>query len=888
MPAPVAAIAGGIGRGLLTGGRAAMAGGMRETIRGAARGAVKGGLAAGKDVASGVVKVKKKSGRERFKSPLNEGIASGGGGGAIVPFSGGGGGGMSSAIVPAPKSQVVPAAGGKGKTILDTLNQIKSLLDQILQVEKEEKSKLEDSILDFVKRDERQKRDQEQAKQEAGKKAKGKKGKENPIVKGAKKAVGGLWDFISGIVGDFIKYKILDWVSDPKNKKNVERLVVFFQGMVKFLGQVFNFVMDNMSRWMELMSNGFKLAGALLQPLIDIFTLKWLTNPGEFIKNLINLPKTLLGIIPQFFGSLLNYLTMGLFENMGKFIGDLLSNLNPFKLFGGKEEDKEETAAPQQKKEGGGIVGAAAGAIGGALGMLNPMNWFGGEAQKTASEGKDNIPKLEKGGIVGKDSGEAQETTGGVSVKPLSKLIEESEISILISDAIKPFMDMMVAPFKIIGSAIVGLILRTVSKIPFVGQFLEPIVKMAASTFGVPINVLTQLKSSTKQYLEKKIDKEKLLEKLFGGFGELKKSISESKEGENPLAKFAAGITNIGGSVAGFLGNMLFGGPAAAATRPPSEQRPSTGPDAGTGAGTGAAAPGAAPTGSVSAATKGNETGILSLSGGTPSKLSQGSTIASTQLHHGKEDTRGGLKVRDYFIGGMSGPSNGSDGLGARLYTPLGMGPLKYKKYDAYGMTFVDPQTGKDVGHYYHVDNAQHQLDGKILQPGTFVGTQGGLPGSPSGAGGSSAVHLHVEGTERFHNAVISTYADGNILKAPQVHQQTAQEQKPDTNAATSLSIRQSEKETNNFWNLNNPELPINQKPQASFVPTTSKTGRSLQQSQNESFNLRSSLSRSKGSSSVLNNSSMSNTSGSDVAESPSIGQTLPFDGLYATFKTNL
>ena len=87
-------------------------------------------------------------------------------------------------------------------------------------------------------------------------------------------------------------------------------------------------------------------------------------------------------------------------------------------------------------------------------------------------------------------------------------------------------------------------------------------------------------------------------------------------------------------------------------------------------------------------------------------------------------------------------------------------------------MTFVDPQTGKDVGHYYHVDNAQHQLDGKIIPPGTFVGTQGGLPGTPSGnAGSSSAVHLHVEGTEAFHNAVINTYAGGRLLQnAANVH----------------------------------------------------------------------------------------------------------------------
>jgi len=874
-------IASAAGRGLLVGGRAAMSGGARAAVRGAARGAVKGGLAAGKDVASGVVKGKKKSGKKRFKSPLNEGIV-GGGGGTIVPFSSVGGGSMSSAIVPAPKSQVVPAAGSKGKTILDTLNQIKSLLDQILQVEKEEKSKLEDSILDFVKRDERQKRDQEQAKQEAGKKAKGKKGKESPIVKGAKKAVGGLWDFISGIVGDFIKYKILDWVSDPKNRKNVQRIVEFFQGMVKFLGQVFNFVMDNMSRWMEVMTNGFKLAGALLQPLIDIFTLKWLTNPGEFIKNLINLPKTLLGIIPQFFGSLLNYLTMGLFENMGKFVGDLLSNLNPFNLFGGKEEDEEGTDATPPKTDSSGV---AAPKTPGAEGVT-----------ESSDVEKENIPKLEKGGIVGKEGGEKQET-GKVTVKPLTELIKESKISSLISDSIKPFMDMMLAPFKLIGTAIVGLILRTVSKIPFVGNLIEPIIKMTASAFGVPTNVLTQLSSGTKKEMEKSIDKEKLLEKLFSGFNDLKESIKESEDDDNPLAKFATGLKNVGGSVTGFMANLLFGGPAAAATMPPSQQRPatsssagsSTGSSAGSGtsgsgtsgsgtSGSSAGSAGTVPAGSISTATKGNETGLLTLNGAAPRKLSQGATIASTDLHHGHEDIRYGLKVRDYFIGGLAGPSDGRDGLGAKLVTPLGFGPVKYKIYDDFGMTFEDPETGKDVGHYYHVVDPQHHLDGKIIDPGTFVGTQGGLPGTPSGnAGNSKAVHVHVEGTEAFHNAVINTYVDGNILKAPQVHGKVAQEQKPGENVATSLPTRQFDKETNN------PEL--NQ--QASFVTTTSKSGRLLQYAQNESLNLQASGSSRRTSTSILSD-NKSSTETSTTMDTPSLGGTLPMDGLFATYRTSL
>ena len=253
--------------------------------------------------------------------------------------------------------------------------------------------------------------------------------------------------------------------------------------------------------------------------------------------------------------------------------------------------------------------------------------------------------------------------------------------------------------------------------------------------------------------------------KKLGGIGSLLKPV----------------LGGIAGPLAGAFGlpatiiNAMFGGPAQAATFDPSKyfdgkseskkgedkNTPPTDP--------------VNPTGTLSAAPKGNETGIMSLSGGTPTALSQGSTVSNTQLHHGNEDTRGGLKVRDYFIGGASGPSNGSDGLGARLYSPLGFGPVKYKKIDNHGIAFHDPQTDQMVGKYYHVNDAQHQLDGKVIQPGTLVGTQGGLPGTPSANPGSSSVHLHVEGTDRFHNAVISTYANGNVLKAPGVHTPLAQ-----------------------------------------------------------------------------------------------------------------
>lgn len=321
-------------------------------------------------------------------------------------------------------------------------------------------------------------------------------------------------------------------------------------------------------------------------------------------------------------------------------------------------------------------------------------------------------------------------TTGtlspGSSVIPLNRnnaiadTFDKAKASAKDPSIADPMVQVMQLPSKVGGGLLIGLLSKAMNALGGIAGMLKPVIQPILNTlvpaFGLPATVAGA---------------------IFGG---------------GP----AAAATLEGFNLESYFGKKESKGPGAPGS-------PGAGP--------------VIPTGTVSAAPKGNETGILSLSGGTPSALAQGSTVANTQLHHGKEDTRGGLKVRDYFIGGASGPSNGSDGLGARLYTPLGFGPLKYKKTDQYGINFEDPNTGQVVGHYYHVDNAQHQLDGQILQPGTMVGTQGGLPGSPSAAG-STAVHLHVEGTDRFHNAVIATYAGGNILNAPGV-QHTANNPDP-------------------------------------------------------------------------------------------------------------
>ena len=336
--------------------------------------------------------------------------------------------------------------------------------------------------------------------------------------------------------------------------------------------------------------------------------------------------------------------------------------------------------------------------------------------------------KLSEGGIITKP------TTGtlepGSSVIPLNRnnavadtfqAAKETAGDASIAD---PMAQVMQLPSKVGGGLLIGLLSKAMSALGGIASMLKPVIQPVLNTlvpaFGLPATVAAA---------------------IFGG------GPAQAATGDFDLESF--------------FGKKESKGPGAA------------------GSGSGGGAP-VVPTGAVSAAPQGNETGILSLSGGTPTALAQGSTIANTQLHHGHEDNRRGLKVRDYFIGGAAGPSDGSDGLGARLYTPLGFGPVKYKKLDNHGITFHDPQTDEKVGMYYHVNNPQHQLDGQIVQPGTMVGTQGGLPGTSSAYPGSSAVHLHVEGTERFHNAVISTYASGHVLNAPGVtHTATQQQPQP-------------------------------------------------------------------------------------------------------------
>ena len=199
MPLPFGAVLGGLGK--------AVAGG-------AVKGAVRSGMARGR------------RGKQRRRDRIQERMFGGGG------QEGGGGGSLavrpSSAIVPfrlAPKSQesVGPAPTGGG--ILGILDAIRGTLSQILEVEKQHRDNLQQSILNAAKDKEQSQRTAEQQAQEARKPTR----KRDRVGATLKNLAAGPLSWVM----DFVKLGILNWIGDPRNKEAVQNIVKFFQGMVK-------------------------------------------------------------------------------------------------------------------------------------------------------------------------------------------------------------------------------------------------------------------------------------------------------------------------------------------------------------------------------------------------------------------------------------------------------------------------------------------------------------------------------------------------------------------------------------------------------------------------------------------------------------------------------
>jgi len=420
MPAPLAAAAaplvkgllGGLGRGALMGGRSALMtgvragakGGLRQGIRSGvrqgARNTMRGGGVGGRgggNRGGGLVKQTNDSAITRSE---NGGLAVQGRtikeGGALTPSVG----------PTSQKSSAIVKTGPTKDNVLGLLEQIKQTADQILEVEVKELDNDNKEYKDTKKDQEKerkllesQKRDEEENKQEEKKAKKGRK-KKNPVVSAAKKGLGNIFDFLMGIFKDFVLYKVLDWVSDPKNKEKVTQLVKFIgaiPGALKFMWK--NFVEPWWEFSKKLFGGGFKIFMSLFNVVKDVIELKWLTNPGEFFNTLMEVPKTLIEVVPGILGSLLDAITGGAITKIGDLVSGLFNNpLRGIDL--GNVGSLLGSAAGFVKGLLGnawtGITNAVGNIFGGGGTPSTPKNMQNGGRAKSSKSGAKSTPKPDK------------------------------------------------------------------------------------------------------------------------------------------------------------------------------------------------------------------------------------------------------------------------------------------------------------------------------------------------------------------------------------------------------------------------------------------------------------------------------------------------------------
>ena len=347
MPAPLAAAAlpllkglvGGLGRGALMGGRSALMTGVRAGARGGLRQGIRSGVRQGARNTMRGGGVGGRGGGNRGGGSVKETSDS-----AITRSENGGlavqgrtiqeAGALTPSVGPtSQKSSAIVKTGPTKDNVLGLLEQIKQTSDQILQVEVKELDNDNKEYKDTKKDQEKERklleaerRDQEEEKQEANKAKKGRT-KKNPVVKAAKKGLGNIFDFLIGIFKDFLLYKVLDWVSDPKNRKKVQSLVKFIgaiPGALKFLWD--RFVAPWWNFTTTLFGGQFKIFTAFFNVWRDFFQLKFLTDPGKFINTLMEIPKTLIEVVPGIIGSLLNAITGGAVSKIGDLVSGLFNN----------------------------------------------------------------------------------------------------------------------------------------------------------------------------------------------------------------------------------------------------------------------------------------------------------------------------------------------------------------------------------------------------------------------------------------------------------------------------------------------------------------------------------------------------------------------------------
>ena len=341
----------------------ALLGGLGKAVAGGTKAAAKGAV---RGVRAGVARGRRAKGRRRDR--IQEKMFGGGGGdqqkgGAIVVA-------QSRAITkfnaPPTSQEVVATPTGGG--ILGILDAINGTLSQILEVEKQQKDSLQQSILNAAEDKEQAQRTAEQQKQET------KKPRKRDRIGGAIKnlAAGPLsW------LMDFVKLGILNWFSDPKNKEAVENIVKFFQGMVNVIKWTWKWIVQPLWKIITIIGEPIlKAFGSFFTLLGNIFTGKIFTDPAAFFKSLIDLPLQLLRVVPDIVLGFVKWIGGALWGAAKGIVGGIISAIR--NLFGG-------IFGGGKDKSGG----SPAGELGASSDVGEMVNMPEGKDGKDGTDGKD-------------------------------------------------------------------------------------------------------------------------------------------------------------------------------------------------------------------------------------------------------------------------------------------------------------------------------------------------------------------------------------------------------------------------------------------------------------------------------------------------------------------
>ena len=260
-------------------------------------------------------------------------------GGAIVPFSNNT---TSQRVIPDPSP---------GSGILGILNSIRSSLEQILEVEKQQRDSIQESILNFAKTDEQAKRTAEQQKQEAKK----------PTRK-RDRAGGAIKNLAAGpleILQEFIKFGILNWIGDPRNKQAVQNIVKFFRGMIDVLKWTWKWIGAPLAKTIGIIGGPvLKTFGSFFTLLGNLFTGKIFTDPKEFFRSLLDFPVQLINMIPDIIGGFIRWIGGALWGATTGIIGGIIDAIR--NLFGGIFGGGKKSSGMSTNFAGGPMPGAGA------------------------------------------------------------------------------------------------------------------------------------------------------------------------------------------------------------------------------------------------------------------------------------------------------------------------------------------------------------------------------------------------------------------------------------------------------------------------------------------------------------------------------------------------